>query len=209
MTRTYDDVISEILKRHFPSAAPNRIAQLAGSLSTRAIMGKASEYNLHRRKGKDASLQEIEGMQKQAIRLFKSLDADNIGTEARLMITKHLQLDQNTDGILPVMEILAKFISATTAAHQTISERDATTPERKRGRKEAMASRSFVKSLVWMYEELSGRNAALDTANGQAYGPFLDLVTELFAAVGIRASPERAIRDVLYPRKDETNPKKK
>lgn len=199
----YHDEISDLLMKAFPAVDPAYVSKLATPIAGRAVSSKPAEHNVSRSKGKAATLVEIETMQKRAILLIESLDGDKIGTEAHQMIHKHLQWQADIDGILPIMKTIAALINASTAAHDTISQWPENSALKSKSKPKKFASRGVAVSLARAYEKLSGTKATIPTNDGRAYGPFLELLTEVFAITGIDASPEAAGRAAIKSLKEK------
>ena len=66
-----------------------------------------------------------------------------------------------------------------------------------RGRPKQVAGVAIVLYMQDQYEHLTGRPATLSVREGKAGGEFLDFIAAIFEAMGIKESPEAAIRRAM------------
>lgn len=191
----YEGEVAKVMAKHFPDAPPDRIGQLAGGIAERAIMNKAAERNLGGMKGKAATLAQLRSLNDRAVTLGYMVQGE-LGTEARQMLQKKLQLDHDTD-IASVCRVLEQLCNASAEAHRFLESQPGSPPPATKPKR--FASRVVAREALRSFEEFSGQRATINTnpKDSKAYGPYLDYLTDLFEILRITASPEAAGRDVI------------
>jgi hypothetical protein len=121
-----------------------------------------------------------------ASRIRKQPPTGDVGLE--LDATGEFQFKDLAD-VLNTLGYAAKKIAAAKAA-----------PSGKQGRPTASISDNIVLYLYQEYERITDKPPTLIVRDGKAGGPFLDLVTEVFDALGIETSVEAAIKRVKSAR---------
>jgi hypothetical protein len=88
----------------------------------------------------------------------------------------------------------ASGLASDTASHDDSSKMS---KKKGRGRTPNRLAIGIARILAFDYEELTGKPPTIRTLNGKAYGPFLNLVTDVFNALGLEARPEAMAKKAI------------
>ncbi|MEL6286640.1 MAG: hypothetical protein AAFQ18_10555 [Pseudomonadota bacterium] len=218
--------LKETLPRHFPKLSPEHIAEFAD----RIYNGSSSVEDLQILKRSDKKPEkDIENLKSAAknlrlaagkidsvglhgstsfpemVRDLKGVN-DRVGwypvmsaIDARAYLADHLkwlgdQLDNSAAGVAP------------TAPSVLVALGGDPDPGSRRGRPEETQARWTTWELYGAYLGLNGERPSVSTdwMTNTAYGPFLDLVTDVFACMDIEASPETWARTICQEENGKT-----
>lgn len=156
------------------------IEKWAASIVIRGELEKGARFAVSESGSADAA-RELESANHLAIRLGKAIGI--LGPEAMHALGKH------SPDLSELMEQLGKFSTETAKAHGRLKPRA-------RGPHADHVPVAIVNYVAPIYERLAGREATriIDRASHKEAGDFVPLVSAVFAALGVDASADRAVR---------------
>jgi hypothetical protein len=188
-TNAYAPAVRAVLERLAPTEDPAILGAFAWRLAIVAVLSKTT---LSPRKlppiGTQATLKKLAELQRRTLGLMHEISAVEGESFRALRAPAQETWDQ-----------LARFNESLTITYQNISE----APYRERPRKKrAAAAQQIAIQARPVYEKLSGHRATVPARDGQAYGPFLDFIAELFRALDVKESPESSARVACKDKED-------
>lgn len=170
------------------------VARWAQSLMDGAVIEKAAEHGLRRRKGTARALDELRELNKGAIALLEKIDA--LGTEAAHVLERGLRVQGAGLDTWRTMESIAALANATRAAHSMIDECPPTLPSPRRAPE--YAATAIAQDAARIYKHLTGLPASVTSgSDGRDGGPFVAFLGKLFVILGIDASPAARARALM------------
>lgn len=165
----------------------------AGVLGAAALFARMNNQPMNERKGTKAAFGELEDLAKHGYHLAHALA--QMHCEASTAVQAAL-LDGDPHFVKFQYDVV-KFTKAVYRARESIAGTELEPAPKGRPRKQRATE--MTKAAAQSFERLTGQRVSISVRGDppKAFGTFLDFLRELFAALGIEASPEAQARSYL------------